>query len=108
MLDGLANLRELLPEAERLGVTILAGTDLAVPHGDVAEEAVKLHEYGLSAAAAVTAVSTAAYDYLGADRRLAPGSPANVVFFADDPQDHLETLRDPQVIIRAGRVVKPG
>ncbi|MCH7846168.1 MAG: amidohydrolase family protein [Acidobacteria bacterium] len=107
ILDGLANLRELLPEAERLGVTILAGTDLAVPHGAVAEEAVKLHEYGLSAAAAVTAVSTAAYDYLGADRRFAPGSPANIVFFADDPRDHLETLRDPQVIVRAGRVVKP-
>jgi hypothetical protein len=30
------------------------------------------------------------------------------VFFADDPQDHLVTLRDPQVVIRAGRVVKPG
>ena len=28
---GVDNLRDLLPEAERLGVTVLAGTDLAVP-----------------------------------------------------------------------------
>ncbi|GMQ86264.1 MAG: amidohydrolase family protein [Acidimicrobiia bacterium] len=106
MLDGLANLKELLPEAERLGVTILAGTDLAVPHGDVAREAVKLHEYGLSTTAALTAVSTAAYDYLGFDRRFAVGSPANAVFFADDPREHVETLGDPQMIIRAGRVIR--
>ena len=105
--DGLANLRELLPEAERLGVTVLAGTDLSVPHGDIAEEAITLHEYGLSAHAAVTAVSTAAYDYLEVDRRLAPGAQANVVFFADDPRDRIETLRTPQLIIRAGRALRP-
>jgi imidazolonepropionase-like amidohydrolase len=104
--DGLVNLRALLPEAERLGVTVLAGTDLSVPHGAVAEEAIKLHEYGLSAAAAVDAVSTAAYDYLGADRRFVPGSQANAVFFGDDPRDRIEVLRDPQLIIRAGRVVR--
>jgi len=108
MSEGLTNLRVLLPEAERLGVAVLAGTDLAVPHGAVAEEAIKLHEYGLSATAALTAVSTAAYDYLGFDRRFAAGSPANAVFFADDPRDHLETLRYPQLIIRAGRMVNPG
>ncbi len=105
--EGLANLGDLLPEAERLGVTVLAGTDLSVPHGAVAEEAIKLHEYGLSAAAAVTAVSTAAYNYLGADGRLAPGAPANAVFFAEDPRERIDTLRYPEVIIRAGRLVKP-
>jgi imidazolonepropionase-like amidohydrolase len=103
--EGLGNLRNLLPEAERLGVIVLAGTDLSVRHGDVAEEAIKLRDYGLSAGAALTAVSTAAYDYLGVDRRFAPRASANAVFFADDPRDHLETLRDPRVIIRAGRVV---
>lgn len=104
--DGLTNLRELLPEAERLGVTVLAGTDLSVAHGKVAEEAIKLHDYGLSAPAAVTAVSTAAYDYLGVDRRFVTGNEANAVFFPDDPREHLETLRTPRVIIRAGRVVR--
>jgi imidazolonepropionase-like amidohydrolase len=105
--EGLANLRDLLPEAERLGVTVLTGTDLSVPHGAVAEEAIKLNEYGLSAQAATEAVSTAAYNYLGADGRIAPGAPANAVFFAKDPSEHIETLRHPQVIIRAGRLVKP-
>ena len=103
---GLANLRELLPEAERLGVTVLAGTDLSIAHGAVAEEALKLYEYGLSAPAAVTAVSTAAYDYLGVGRDFKHGSPANAVFFAADPREDLQTLRDPALIVRAGRVVR--
>lgn len=107
MAESLANLRRLLPEAERLGMTVLAGTDLAVPHGRIAAEAIKLHDYGLSAAAALNATSTAAYDYLGFDRRLAPGSPANVVFFADDPRQNIATLGEPQLIIRAGRAIHP-
>ncbi len=45
---GVENVRDLLPEAERLGVTVLAGTDLAVPHGRVALEAIRLHHHGLS------------------------------------------------------------
>lgn len=105
MQQALDNMRGLLPAAEASGVTILAGTDLAIPHGAVAREALKLRDYGLSAEAAVTAVSTAAYDYLGIDRRFAPGSPANAVFFADDPRDRLETLLEPRVVIRAGRVL---
>jgi len=104
--EGLSNLRDLLPEAERLGVILLTGTDLSVRHGDIAEEALKLHEYGLSPRAAVRAVSVAAYDYLGVDRRFVPGNQANAVLFADDPNENLETLRSPQLVVRAGRVVR--
>lgn len=103
--SGLERVRDLLPEAERLGATVLAGTDLALPHGGVAGEAVKLVEYGLSPAAAVRAVSTAAYDYLGVDHALAPGSRADVVLFADDPAQRIETLLEPVVVVRRGRVV---
>lgn len=106
MQKALDNLRQLLPAAEALGVTTLAGTDLAIPHGAIAREALKLREYGLSSRAAVTAVSTAAYDYLGVERRFVPGSQANAVFFVDDPNQRLETLADPVLIIRAGSVVK--
>ncbi len=106
MQKALGNLRELLPAAEALGVTTLAGTDLAIPHGAIAHEALKLHEYGLSARATVTAVSTAAYDYLGVERRFVAGSQANAVFFVDDPNQRLETLADPVMIIRAGTIVK--
>jgi len=102
---GIANVRALLPEAERLGVTVLAGTDLAVAHGKVALEALRLHAMGLSAPAALRAVSTAAHDYLGLAYGFAPGMPADVVFFADDPREHLGTLLEPRFIIRAGRRV---
>jgi imidazolonepropionase-like amidohydrolase len=106
MQQALDNLRLLLPAGEALGVTILAGTDLAIPHGGVAREALKLRDYGLSAPAAVAAASSAAYDYLGRDRRFAAGSPANAVFFSHDPRDRLETLLEPQVIIRSGRRIE--
>jgi len=102
---GVGNVRDLLPEAERLGVTVLAGTDLAVPHGKVAREAIHLNELGLSTQGALHAVTAAAYDYLGVEHGFAPGMPANAVFVAGDPRSHLETLLDPRVIIRAGRLI---
>lgn len=102
---GVDNVRELLPEAERLGVAVLTGTDLAVPHGKVAREAMRLHELGLSAPGAVRAASTAAYDYLGLEYGFAPGMPADAVFFADDPRDNLATLLKPEIVIRAGRTL---
>lgn len=100
--SGVDNIRELLPEAERLGVTVLTGTDLAIPHGKVAHEAIRLHELGLSTAATLHAVTTAAFDYLGIEHGFSPGMPADAVFFRSDPREDLETLLDPRVIIRAG------
>ena len=103
--EGLANISSLLPVAERLGVTVLAGTDLAVPHGRVAVEAVALRDAGLSTAAALAAVSTSAYAYAGVDRGFRPGAVADVVFVDADPMEELETLLTPRLVIRAGRVV---
>jgi imidazolonepropionase-like amidohydrolase len=102
---GIQNVRDLLPEAEQLGITVLAGTDLAVPHGKVALEAIRLHELGLSKPAALHAVTRAAYDYLGVARSFAPGATADVVFVRNDPREHLETLLDPVMVIRSGRIV---
>jgi imidazolonepropionase-like amidohydrolase len=103
--DGVANVRDLLPEAERLGVTVLTGTDLAVPHGKVAHEATRLHELGLSKEATLRAVTTAAFDYLGVAHGFVPGMPADAVFVEGDPRGDLETLLEPRVIVRSGRVV---
>ncbi len=103
---GIRNMRDLLPEAERLGVTVLTGTDLAVRHGRVALEAIRLHELGLSAPAALHAATAAAYDYLGVDRGFAPGLPANGVFVDADPRERLATLLEPLVIVRAGAIVR--
>jgi imidazolonepropionase-like amidohydrolase len=102
---GVANVRELLPEAERLGMTVLAGTDLAVPHGKVALEAIRLHEFGLSRPAALRAVTRAAYGYLGVEHEFSPGAIADVVFVRDDPRENLETLLNPVTIFRSGRIV---
>lgn len=103
---GVNNVRDLLPEAERLGVTILTGTDLAIPHGKVAHEAIRLHELGLSKAATLRAVTTAAFDYLGVAHGFVPGMSADAVFVESDPREDLGTLLDPLLIIRAGRFVR--
>jgi len=104
--DGVANVLELLPEAERLGVTVLTGTDLAIPHGRVAHEAIRLHELGLSKEATLRGITTAAFDYLGVAHGFSPGMSADAVFVEADPREDLETLLDPPVIIRAGRFVR--
>lgn len=102
---GLQQMRENLPIAEQLGVTVLAGTDLAVPHGEVATEALRLHEYGLSDVAAARAASISAYEYIGRPAKPAPGEEADVVFFRENPFETIETLSNPALIIRRGKIV---
>ncbi len=103
--DGLRNVSDLLAEAVDAGVAVLAGTDVAVRHGQVAREALRLIDYGLSPAQAVHAVTEAAYDYLDVDAGFEPGRPADLVLFRKDPVvDPTELLR-PALVMRAGRVV---
>ena len=102
---GLANVRSLLEEAVAAGVAVLAGTDLALPHGAVAREAQRLVAYGLGAPQVVDAITTAAYDYLGIAAGVAVGMPADMVLFADDPRRDITELQRPTHVMRAGRVV---
>lgn len=104
---GLDNVRELLPEAERLGVTVLAGTDLAVPHGHVAREALRLIDFGLSAASALAALTTSAWRYTGREVGFRPGLPADAVFLHADPLEEPSALLHPAIVLRRGRVVRP-
>ncbi|MFN0090598.1 MAG: amidohydrolase family protein [Acidimicrobiales bacterium] len=103
--DGLDNLRGLLPGAPAAGVAVLAGSDLALPHGGIAPEAGKLVEYGLSPEAALHAITTAAYDYLGQPRGFAAGLPADALFFDQDPREDLSVLARPRLVLRHGRVL---
>lgn len=103
---GLERMRENLPLAEALGVTVLAGTDMAVRQGEVAKEAVRLKEYGLSDAAATAATSTAAYRYVGRPEQPTVGGEADVVFFRENPFEQVEALAQPALIMRRGRVVR--
>ncbi|MEA2001543.1 MAG: amidohydrolase family protein [Actinomycetota bacterium] len=102
---GLENTAELLPLAVEAGVAVLAGTDLALQHGTVATEAIRLTEYGLSRKQALHSVTRAAYDYLGLEAGFSPGLPADAVFFASDPVKDLSALLEPKLVIRAGRIV---
>jgi hypothetical protein len=102
---GLENTAELLPLAVEAGVAVLAGTDLALKHGAVATEAIRLTDYGLSTKQALHSVTRAAYDYLGMEAGFSPGLPADVVLFDGDPVNDLSVLLEPRVVIRAGRVV---
>lgn len=105
-LRGLGKMRENLPLAEEIGVTVLAGTDMAVPHGKVAIEAMRLKDFGLSNRAATKATSTDAYAYVGKADSIAIGETADAVFFNENPFDNVDTLDDPQLIIRSGQIVR--
>ncbi|HSJ29437.1 MAG TPA: amidohydrolase, partial [Acidimicrobiia bacterium] len=98
--------RSLLPGAQAAGVRVLAGTDLAVPTGDVAAEAGRLVEYGLSPRQAVEAVSLGPWSAGGLGRPFAVGAEADVVAFRRDPRHDIAELGRPVALIRAGRVLR--
>lgn len=103
--EGLDRVRALLPTARAAGVRILAGTDLALPTARVAEEAIRLVDYGLTPADAVRAVSADAWAAASLDPGFEPGTTADLVVFERDPVTDITVLRHPVVVIRAGRVV---
>ncbi|HSJ29248.1 MAG TPA: amidohydrolase family protein [Acidimicrobiia bacterium] len=102
--EGLDRVRSLLPGAQAAGVRVLAGTDLAVPTGDVAAEAGRLVEYGLTPSQAVEAVSLGAWSAGGLGRPFAVGAEADLVAFRRDPRHDIAELARPVALIRAGRV----
>lgn len=102
--EGLKNVGRTLGLASEAGVTVLAGTDLGLGHGEVAQEAVLLKSYGLSDRAAVAAASDSAYRYLGIPF-LAPGASADVVLFEGDPNRDVTELRQPVAAMRAGQIL---
>ncbi len=106
MQAGLDCMEVNLPLAEEIGLTVLAGTDLVIPHGEIATEAGLLRRYGLSDRAATIAASTAAYAYVGRGNSLREGSTADAVFFARNPFEDVEVLDEPELIIRRGRVIR--
>lgn len=102
---GLDQITANLPLAEELGLIVLAGSDLAIPHGQIATEARLLRDHGLSDKAATIATSTAAFDYVGRTERLGAGDTADAVFFRENPYDDVTTLDRPELIIHRGRVI---
>jgi imidazolonepropionase-like amidohydrolase len=102
--EGLGRIRELLPLAVEAGVHVLAGTDLIGSPADVAAEALKLSEYGLSAGQAARAVSISAFQATGRGGFFEVGAPADAALFADNPAVSLGVLAHPAHVIRLGQV----
>ena len=102
--EGLENIARILPLAIAAGVSVLAGTDLGLAHGEVAREAAFLASYGLTDEEAVSATTHAAYRYLGIPY-LTPGASADVVLFDGDPDSEVALLQRPVAAMRAGRIV---
>ncbi len=102
---GLKQMSENLPLAEELGLTVLAGSDLAIPHGQIATEARLLRDHGLTDKAATIATSTAAFEYVGRGDVLTPGATADVVFFEENPYGDVTVLDRPALVIHRGKIV---
>lgn len=105
LVEGLENVRRLMPEAAEAGVHLLAGTDVTVGAHDVALEAVKMVEYGLSTDAALNAVSLSGHLATGRDGRFGVGTSANAVLFEANPLDDIRVLSHPVAVIRHGRLL---
>lgn len=103
--EGLVNIRHLLPNAVEAGVRVLAGTDLVGAPADVAAEALKLAEYGLTGRQALEAVAHAAFTATNRVTQFDVGSPANAVLFPADPTKDLAVLQHPRTIIRLGSIL---
>lgn len=103
--EGLRRVAALVPLAVEAGVAVLTGTDLVGTPADVAAEAMRLGEYGLSNAQVVDAISASAYRATGRVDFFEVGAPANAVFFDANPIDELGALGHPRMVIRLGRVL---
>jgi imidazolonepropionase-like amidohydrolase len=99
-------LKELLPQAAALGITILAGSD-TIPPADFWQEIATLNRYGLDPQAALDSATTAARAYLGL-HDLDEGSPADIVLYEADPRNDPEILQRPSLVMVAGEIVATG
>lgn len=103
--EGLDRIGRLLPLAAEAGVHVLAGTDLVGSPANVASEALRLADYGMSNRQVVTAVSVGGFAATGRPDSFAVGSVADAVLFSGDPIVDLGVLSHPGHVVRLGRVV---
>lgn len=107
--------REILAEVERhprrvreaweAGVLILAGSDVAVPHGEIRQEVRQLLDAGLPPDAALGAASWAARSFLGLPL-IEEGAPADLVAFPRNPLEDPSVLGEPELIVLDGNVLR--
>jgi imidazolonepropionase-like amidohydrolase len=98
-------MRARLGTAVEAGVHVLTGTDLAIGTHQVAQEAIRLWEFGMPAQQVIEAVSRSGFRATGRPADFATGDPANAVLFSEDPVSNPRVLSDPTLVIRMGRIV---
>jgi imidazolonepropionase-like amidohydrolase len=103
--EGLDRVRSLLPFAQAAGVTVLAGTDLILPTAEVAEEAIRLVDYGLTADQALRAACIDPWSAAGLASGFEPGAAADLVAFRHHPAEDITVLRHPVAVMRGGRLL---
>ena len=91
--EGRERIAELLPVAARLGVPVLAGTDIT---GSIPREVALLSQMGLEPKDALAAASVWPRRFLGA------AATANIVTYHHDPRDDPEQLRNPAAVVASG------
>jgi len=91
--EGRARVAELLPVAARLGVPVLAGTDVT---GSIPREVALLAQMGLEPKAALAAASTWPRQFLGA------AATADLVTYHHDPREDPGQLGHPAAVVAAG------
>jgi imidazolonepropionase-like amidohydrolase len=94
-------------EAWEAGITILAGTDVAAPHGDIRQEVEHFLAAGLPPEVALGAASWEARTFLGLPL-IEEGAPGDIVGFERDPREDPAALADPVLVVLDGRVLREG
>ena len=107
MRDLHARNSQMVRSAAEAGIALHAGTDAGgfVEHGRVADEVTAMAEV-IGVREALFAASHSAREWLGLPV-YAPGQPADLVLFDEDPAEVIGVLQHPAVVIRSG-VIRAG
>ncbi|USX56913.1 amidohydrolase family protein [Lentzea sp. HUAS12] len=105
MRDLHARVSRTVASAIEAGIPVYAGTDAGggIRHGRIVDEIVALHGVGMSPLDAIGAASWNAREWLGFPS-LTEGAAADIVVYDEDPQENLEVLRSPRVVMLRGRI----
>jgi imidazolonepropionase-like amidohydrolase len=90
----------MLARANKLGITLLAGTDM-FPPGSVWREVAALQQAGIEPRDALAAASTVARAFLR-EPALDEGAPADLVWYEHDPRNEPELLARPGLVMLGG------
>ncbi|NLE79214.1 MAG: amidohydrolase family protein [Rhodococcus sp.] len=107
MRDLHSRVKSTIGAAYEAGIPIYAGTDAggSIRHGRIADEVEELKSVGMSPTDALGAASWNARTWLGHES-LSAGAPADLVVFREDPRTSVDALREPDLVVLRGAVVK--